>query len=236
MTLYFLDLFSGSGAASRAAAVRGWRVFRIDIAPDSAADLRTDLRYWNPDPADKWDLVWASPPCAALSTANNRTRDLSLGLELVKTALRIIDQTKPRWWVLENVHGATRAIASLIGPPVATYGSFYLWGVFPPFDAKVPRNKTKMTGRRRAENRARIPWEISEGLVKACERLALELPPALEFAPDLFHSSPDQAPAGSRAASSPASAGSRVASSPAPAGAPLDPGILSELESLKVFR
>ena len=168
-----LDLFSGSGAASRAAAVRGWRVLRLDNAPGTAADLKVDLATWEPR-GERFDLVWASPPCTQLSTAS-RARDVDAGLVLVRAALRIIREVAPRWWVLENVHGATRAIGELIGPPVACYGSFYLWGVFPPFDAVVARSKTKMSGRRRAERRAAIPWPIADGLVRACEALAAEL-------------------------------------------------------------
>lgn len=168
-----LDLCAGSGSASRAAAVRGWGVVRVDLAEDSAADVRADIATWST--GESFDLVWASPPCTQLSTANAKTRDVAQGLVLVQAALRIIREVRPRWWVLENVHGATRAIGGLIGPPVARYGSFYLWGVFPPFTADVPRDKTKLSGRRRAERRAAIPWAISDGLVRACETLDREL-------------------------------------------------------------
>jgi hypothetical protein len=169
-----LDLFSGTGNASRSAAVRGWDVVRVDNGAGTAADIRADLSTWDPDPADYFDLIWASPPCTQLSTANP-ARDVDAGLVLVDAALRIIRAIRPRWWVLENVHGATRAIGSRIGPPVAVHGSFYLWGVFPPFEAAVGRTKTKLSGRRRAERRAAIPWAIADGLVRACEELAFEL-------------------------------------------------------------
>lgn len=169
-----LDLFSGSGGASRAAGVRGWDVVRIDNGEGTAADIRADLLTWEPPAGEPFDLVWASPPCTQLSTASQK-RDTEAGLVLVRAALRIVAAVRPRWWVLENVHGATRAIGSLIGPPVATYGSFYLWGCFPPFAATVARGKTKLSGRRRAERRAAIPYAISEGLVRACEALAREL-------------------------------------------------------------
>ena len=193
--LRMLDLFSGSGNASRAAAVRGWEVVRIDNAEGTAADIRADLEVWMP-PANEWfDLVWASPPCTQLSTAGKK-RNVEAGLVLVDAALRIIRALAPRWWVLENVHGATRAIGSRIGPPVACYGSFYLWGVFPPFDASVRREKTKLSGRRRAERRAAIPWAISDGLVRACENLAKELPPRRpRAAPELAPSAPCSSPA-----------------------------------------
>lgn len=170
--LSMLDLCSGSGAASRAAQVRGWRVLRVDNAPGTACDVRADIATW--EPTESFDLVWASPPCNEFSSANPR-RAPSVGMELVHATLRIIAKVQPRWWVLENVHGATRAIGEVLGPPVARYGSFYLWGNFPPFVASVPRNKSKLSGRRRAERRAAIPWEISDGLVRACEALAAEL-------------------------------------------------------------
>jgi hypothetical protein len=198
-----VDLFSGSGSASRAAAVRGWEVVRIDNGEGTAADIVADLSTWSPPPSSvRADLVWASPPCTLLSTAG-RKRDVAEGLVLVRAALRIIRELSPRWWVLENVHGATRAIGSLIGPPVAQVGSFYLWGCFPPFDAKVPRDKTKKSGRRRAERRAAIPWALSDGLVRACEALDRELADVPRAAPELAPLEPpagvDRDPAGARA-------------------------------------
>ncbi len=150
----------------------------MDVAPGTAHDIRADLATWEPPTESphghRWDLVWASPPCTQLSTASQK-RDVEAGLVLVRAAIRIIRAAAPRWWVLENVHGATRAIGDLIGPPVATHGSFYLWGVFPPFVAQVERNKTKLSGRRRAERRAAVPWAIADGLARACEALDREL-------------------------------------------------------------
>lgn len=172
--------------------MRGWDVVRVDNGEGTAADVRADLLTWEP-PAEPFDLVWASPPCTLLSTASQK-RDVGAGLVLVRSALRIIAEVRPRWWVLENVHGATRAIGSLIGPPVATYGSFYLWGCFPPFAAAVPRSKTKLSGRRRAERRAAIPWAISEGLVRACEVLLDELRARPELPPSSPRSSSAPAP------------------------------------------
>jgi hypothetical protein len=227
-TLRMLDLFSGSGAASRAAAVRGWDVVRIDNGEGTAADIRAELGVWMPAENDWYDLVWASPPCTQLSTAG-RARDVAAGLVLVDAALRIIRTLRPRWWVLENVHGATRAIGSRIGPPVACYGSFYLWGVFPPFEALVRREKTKLSGRRRAERRAAIPWAISDGLIRACEDLAKELAPRrLRLGPEVPPSSPrsssNKAPLEPRSSSTNDDAELAALRSPRPFGelAPVD--------------
>lgn len=103
-TLRVLDLFSGSGSASRAHAVRGWDVVRVDNGEGTACDIRADLATWQP-PAEPFDLIWASPPCTLLSTAS-RKRDVETGLVLVDAAIRIIRAVRPRWWVIENVHGA----------------------------------------------------------------------------------------------------------------------------------
>lgn len=223
-----LDLFSGSGAASRAAAVRGWDVVRIDNGEGTCADIRADLAAWQPSPEiGAFDLVWASPPCTQLSTApagrlhEERARDVDKGLVLVRSALAIIRAVAPRWWVLENVHGATRAIGGILGPPVACYGSFYLWGVFPPFEARVGRDKTKMSGRRRAERRAAIPWAISDGLVRACEALARELGPLHPAAPQvLLPAIAEMAPSCPRARPACAPLELRAGADLAPAGAP----------------
>lgn len=169
-----LDLFSGTGSASRAAAVRGWEVLRVDNTEGMAADVLADVAGWHPPPGP-WDLVWASPPCTLFSSANATGRDPDAGMVLVREALRVIREARPRWWVVENVHGATRAIGRLLGPPVQVHGSVYLWGVFPPFAADVARDKTRLSGRQRARRRAATPWAISEGLVLACE--APELAP-----------------------------------------------------------
>ncbi len=216
LVMRMLDLFSGSGSASRAAAVRGWEVVRIDNAEGTAADVRADLATWEPTAGEHFDLVWASPPCTQLSTAS-RSRDVEAGLVLVRAALRIIRAIAPRWWALENVHGATRAIGGIIGPPVACYGSFYLWGVFPPFEAKVARDKTKLSGRRRAERRAAIPWAVSDGLVRACELLAAELPSTPAQRPAVTRARPEVPP------SSPRARPARAPLEP-PAGVDLAPG------------
>ena len=155
--------------------MRGWEVLRVDNGAGTAADVRADLRTWSAPAGYSCDLLWASPPCQAFSTANNAHRDPDAGIELVLAALRIRDEVRPRWWAIENVHGATRAIGELLGPPVARYGSFYLWGNFPPFEANVPRDKTRKSGRRRAERRAAIPWPVALGIVVACEQLDAEL-------------------------------------------------------------
>jgi hypothetical protein len=84
---------------------------------------------------------------------------------------------KPRYWCVENVWGAIPDFKELLGEPRQIIGPFVLWGNFPYID--VPRNfihsKTGYTHQknivedRTSAVRAKIPLEISQGLLTALE-------------------------------------------------------------------
>lgn len=164
-----LDLFAGLGGASSAFAARGWDVVTVDNDPRFGCTHTTDLAAWSYT-GPPVDLVWASPPCTEFSRESMpwcRTGVVP-SMELVHAALRIIREVNPPWWVLENVRGATGYLNPLLGEP-RIYGPFFLWGVFPPFQCRVKPFKEKLSSARRAE-RAKVPFELSERLAKACER------------------------------------------------------------------
>ncbi len=57
-----LDLFAGTGGASRPFRDAGWEVVRVELDPSFEAEVHADVREWS------WTgrtptLVWASPPC-----------------------------------------------------------------------------------------------------------------------------------------------------------------------------
>ena len=176
--MLMLDLFAGLGGASQAMRERGWQVVTVDINPEFEPDIVVDIRVfrWNgPRP----DLVWASPPCTEFArefmpwTKTGRVPDLSL----VMAALRIVAETQPRFWVLENVRGAIRWLRPIIGPPRAIVGPFHLWGFFPQLPAVNTsgwRKKESLPSSARAE-RAKIPYELSRAVAIACE-IQAELP------------------------------------------------------------
>jgi hypothetical protein len=172
-----LDLFAGTGGASRAFRAAGWEVVTVDNDPQHGTDAVADLTAWS------WagrrpELVWASPPCQEFSrTAMPWTRAKhppAPSLALVEAALRIVRECRPRYWVLENVRGAVPYLAPLLGAPRVVAGPFHLWGYFPPFRADVGFFKERL-GSRDVVKRAAVPPALSAGLLAAVTRQA-ELP------------------------------------------------------------
>ena len=176
--MIMLDLFSGLGGASQVMRERGWKVVSVDVNPDVSPDILADIRdfeWRGPRP----DLVWASPPCVEFSresmpwTRTGRKPDLSL----VLATLRVVSETRPRFWVLENVRGAVRWLQPILGAPRTIVFPFHLWGFFPDLgqiDTSGWRNKESLSSASPAE-RAKIPRELSAAVAIACES-QIELP------------------------------------------------------------
>lgn len=84
--------------------------------------------------------IIANPPCLEFSTARlgGKARNIEDGMKLVKECLRIIDESKPEWWVIENP--ARGRLRDFLGKPKATYQPYQygspwtkstaLWGDF----------------------------------------------------------------------------------------------------------
>jgi hypothetical protein len=166
-----LDLFAGLGGASAAMLDRGWDVVTVDADPAFGCTHTADLLTWSHD-GTPVDLVWASPPCTEFS------RDFlpwlkgkypPPSLDLARAALRIIEEVRPLWWVVENVAGAVRHLTPLFGRQPHRYGHAFLWGEYPPPGrVRVSPHKERLPSRRKAE-RSRVPYEISLALARACE-------------------------------------------------------------------
>lgn len=159
-----LDLCSGLGGASAAMKDRGWEVITLDVNPDFNPDIIADLNTWSyngPTP----DLVWISIPCTEFSRESMpwcRTGEKP-DLALYHSAMRIVREIPDTIWVLENVRGAIR----YFGKPKQIIGPFCLWGNFPPIISKCKMKRkidAKGSGAKRAAERAKIPYPISESL------------------------------------------------------------------------
>lgn len=84
--------------------------------------------------------VFANPPCTEFSTAraNGKARDPESGFALVWECLRIINEVKPEWYVIENP--AKGVLKNYLGPAKYEYEPWWygspwtkrtaLWGTF----------------------------------------------------------------------------------------------------------
>lgn len=184
-----LDLFSGLGGASEAFLLMGWDVLRIDnnellngVPNTIIADLlkpNIDLQNYGLEP----DLIWASPPCTDFSLAYNAPGPKAIregvifepDLEPLRASIRIIKEKNPKYWVVENVAGASKIFSQELGvnAPRQIIGPYFLWGNFPylPETLEFEReDKTKVweiDNPLRANLRGKIPLEISVALLKA---------------------------------------------------------------------
>jgi hypothetical protein len=167
-----IDLFCGYKGASEAMRRRGWIVETADIMKSFQPTYTVDLQDWSFEPTNPDlripDLVWASPPCQEFSRQTmpwTRARNPAPpDLSLIKSAQRIIDEIRPRWWVIENVRGAI----PYLGKPVKKIGAYCLWGKFPDFEATTSKRKESLPSWKKQE-RALVPYSISLALALACE-------------------------------------------------------------------
>jgi site-specific DNA-cytosine methylase len=162
-----IDLFSGTGSATRAFEEAGWQVVRVELDERFPADHRDVLDFtWT---GRRPTLVWASPPCTEFARESMPwcRPGATPSLDLVIAAERIIADLKPDYWVIENVRGASRYITPRHGRPLVL-GPVFLWGRFPAFRAVVRPWKERLSSKQKAE-RAAIPYAISRGLLEVIE-------------------------------------------------------------------
>lgn len=167
--MLMLDLCAGLKGASRAMRERGWDVITLDYDPRFACDITADVRSWvYPFGLPRPDLVWASPPCDEFArefmpwSKTGKNPDMSI----VLACKRIVDESRPRYWVVENVKGAIRYFYPYFGAYRFHVGAFYLWGHFPvpgKVSQKGWRKKESFSSSMAAE-RAVIPASLSHAI------------------------------------------------------------------------
>jgi hypothetical protein len=169
-----LDLGCGLKGASKAFKARGWDVVTLDIDPRFEPDIVADMRTWST--SEHFDFIWASPVCTefakfAMPCWYPADTLPAPDMSLVIASKRIIDECRPRYWVIENVRGAVPFFAPLLGAPALVLYPYFLWGYFPPIGVKRTwGTKTKHLSSSAKAERARIPEEISLALAVAIER------------------------------------------------------------------
>jgi DNA (cytosine-5)-methyltransferase 1 len=91
-----LSLFPGIDLLGRAFEAEGYCVVR---GPDTLWDARIEDFH---SPAGRFDGIIGGPPCQNYSDAN-RFRDAAEGDRLVGHFLRLINESQPAWFLMENV-------------------------------------------------------------------------------------------------------------------------------------
>lgn len=91
-----LSLFPGVDLLGRAFTAAG---FSVVLGPDLLLDARIEDFH---TPPGRFDGIIGGPPCTNYSDANRR-RDTEEGDRLVRHFLRVVDEARPTWFLMENV-------------------------------------------------------------------------------------------------------------------------------------
>lgn len=192
-----LDLCSGLGGFSEAFVLAGHEVIRIENNPllvnvDNTHimcifELRTfiednikQIRISNAATLKNVEVILFSPPCLEFSLAFNAPRAIHLrerpnipyepSMDILDCGLDIIRLLQPKYWIVENVRGASPFFSQLMGKPRQINEAYFFWGNFPSFvpeDFPSKAEKDERRGPMRANIRAKVPIEISEALLDA---------------------------------------------------------------------
>ena len=150
-----LDLFAGTGSATKAFKDAGHEVIHVELMDKFNAPERDVLKLTAKhlrETYGEFDFIWASPPCTTFSVAScmiywnkdGTPKDdrVHHGIAMVKKAIELISELKPKLgWIIENPRGMLRKQAFMQDLPRRTitycqYGDFRmkptdLWGEVP---------------------------------------------------------------------------------------------------------
>lgn len=128
-----LDLFSGTGSATKAFENRGHTVIRVELDTQFKADYR-DIMQIDLGTLGSFDFIWASPPCTSFSVASighywkrqngtitAKNIKAEEGLNLVQRTLDIIENLQPTLgYLIENPRGMLRKMSIMQNLPRTT--------------------------------------------------------------------------------------------------------------------
>jgi len=191
-----LDLCSGLGGFSEAFVAAGHEVLRIENNPLLAEvphtdiidlfDVRDLLEENVADNGDAFlrnvDIILFSPPCYEFSLAFDAPRAVwarenagipyEPSMDLLECGMEIIELLKPKYWIIENVRGASPYFSQLLGRARQINDAYFFWGNFPSFAPGAFPSKAEKDERwnpLRANIRGKIPIQVSEALLEAIE-------------------------------------------------------------------
>ena len=121
-----LDLFAGKGGEERRKKVEalGHSYITLDNDESFNCDIACDILEYNP--IEKFDMIWASPPCEAFSVASighhwgggdkayiPKTNWAKKSIKILGKTIELIKTIDPKWWYIENPVGMMRAVGNL---------------------------------------------------------------------------------------------------------------------------
>lgn len=187
-----LDCFCGLGGASEGFHREGFDCTGIDIENMGYPYrfIQADITRVDASDFEGYDVIWGSPPCRDFSifakrfgkTWKKNPPNPEQGLILVKAFLKFVEQTKPKYWIMENVPGLIPylgiqpSFTSCLGPPEKQQMRRSFWGTFPPFLLPIKHNmlvaryrpEVGRKAKRNQSERAKIPLTCSLAFAKAC--------------------------------------------------------------------
>lgn len=115
-----LEIYCGTKSFSNVAEAKGHKVFTVDFNQKFSPDLCCDMLYFNkrmlPKEWRKPDMIWFSPPCQTFSLAGNSMfmgfptgSKTYIGLALAYKCVELIQDLKPKYWVIENPRAGLRS-------------------------------------------------------------------------------------------------------------------------------
>ena len=155
-----LDLFAGTGSATKAFEDAGHEVIKVELIDKFNAPERNVLELTADYLRQKYgefDFIWASPPCTTFSVAScmiywnkdgtPKDERVYHGIAMVKKAIELISELQPKLgWIIENPRGMLRKQDFMQDLPRRTitycqYGDFRmkptdLWGEVPGWTAR----------------------------------------------------------------------------------------------------
>ena len=179
-----LDLFCGLGGWSIPFNETGHECTGIDIKNIGYPFnfIQADLTDWKPD--KHYDIVLASPPCTNFSKTvmnwTGKTNEMK-GLDLVWRTFALIQEIKPKYYVIENVKGLSEFIDK--ADDIVRYGrsshrkAAYLWsniGKLGMLESMIIKNTNRKTFKTSDPELAKIPYELSYLVMKKIEQLELK--------------------------------------------------------------